>query len=142
MPFLPCLSSESRQYIGGGKVPNIMLGRLRQWWYSRKAIKNSKIQIFVSRKTTLPLEKCTVENLRTGARYDIRKASMYEKHKGLWKDNHKASAQWYRMAARALEGLASKLEHSKYETVGEMPYKKRKQEMETLLRLSSGKAYK
>lgn len=112
--------------------------KLRIWWTARKAVKNCQLQIYISRKTTLPIEKCTVENLRTGARFDERKASMYRKRKG--KGNHEASAVWYEMAADALTDLANVLDISDKEIVEELPLRKRRKHLDLLLRLASGKA--
>jgi hypothetical protein len=110
--------------------------RIYHWWNRRKVIRNSEIQVYASRKTTLPLEHCNAEQLRAAARFDRRKAALHSRkpHK-----QHKvANAAWYEIAADALEALAGKLEDG--QTVATLPYRKRKHEMEMLLRISTGKA--
>lgn len=110
--------------------------RIYHWYHRRKVVHNSEIQVFASRKTTLPLEHCNAEQLLAAARYDRRKAAMNARRTD--KQHKVANAAWYEIAADALEGLAAKLEDG--QTVATLPMRKRKREMEMLLRISTGKA--
>jgi hypothetical protein len=110
--------------------------RFTHWRNRRRVVRNSEIQVYASRKTTLPLEHCNASQLRAAARFDRRKAAMYSKRTD--KQHKVANAAWYEIAADALEALADKLEDG--QTVAALPYRKRKQEVEMLLRISTGKA--
>ena len=112
------------------------MGRLIAWWNRRKVVRNSEIQVYASRTTTFPLEQCNADNLRTAARFDRRKAAMYTR--AAHKQHKRANAEWYEIAADALESLAEKLEGG--QTVGSLPPRKRRKEVEMLLRISTGKA--
>lgn len=115
-----------------------MIKKLKLWWAKRKAVANSEMQVYVSRKTTLPLELCTPENLRTAASYDFRQAKRYKK---TGKPNHEATAEWYQMAGDALDKLADTLENTdKAEIVEDLPPKKRRETIEILKRMRTGKA--
>jgi|SRR6476646_1127524 len=113
-----------------------LVRRIYHWYRRRQVVHNSEIQVFASRKTTLPLEHCNAEQLRAAARFDRRKAAMHSKRTD--KQHKVANAAWYEIAADALEALAAKLENG--QTVATLPYRKRKREMEMLLRISTGKA--
>jgi hypothetical protein len=106
------------------------------WYRRRKVVRNSEIQVYASRKTTLPLEHCNADQLRAAARFDRRKAAMHSRDKT--KQHKVANAAWYEIAADALESLADKLEPG--QTVMMLPPRKRKKEVEMLLRISTGKA--
>lgn len=110
--------------------------RIRHWWNRRKVVRNSEVQVYASRKTTLPLEKCNAEQLRAAARFDRRKAVMHSRNPH--KQHKVANAAWYEIAADALESLAEMLEDG--QTVADLPWKKRKEQVEMLLRISTGKA--
>jgi hypothetical protein len=119
-----------------------VIKKLKLWWAKRKAVANSEMQIYVSRKTTLPLELCTVENLRTAASYDFRQAKRYRK---TGKPNHEATAEWYQMAANTLYDLAETLEEEQergkdIKVVEDLPPKKRRETIEILKRMRTGKA--
>ena len=113
-----------------------MIRRIRGWIERRKTVRNSQIQVYASRKTTLPLEHCNAEQLKAAARYDRRKAAMHSRRPD--KGHKVANAHWYEIAADALESLADKLEDG--QTVATLPPRKRKREIEMLLRISTGKA--
>jgi hypothetical protein len=99
-------------------------------------VRDSQIQVYASRTTTFPLEHCNAENLQTAANFDRRRAAKYRKE--AHKQGKRANAEWYEIAADALEALATKLKDG--QTVGSLPYRKRRREMEMILRISTGKA--
>lgn len=115
-----------------------MFSKLREHLNRRRFVRNSQIQIYASRTTTYPLEICNAENLRTAARYDRRKAAMYSK--SVNRNRKRANIEWYEIAADALESLADKLKPG--ETVGNLSPRKRRKEVEMLLRMTTGKARK
>jgi hypothetical protein len=113
-----------------------MIKRFKQWRADRKLVRNSEIQIYASRKTTLPLEKCNALQLRAGASFNRRKARVHGRR--LDRQNHVASVAWNLKAAEALEQLADKLKPG--QTVEDLPPRKRKDEVKTMLRITQGKA--
>lgn len=112
-----------------------MLARFKRWKADRKLVRNSEIQIYASRTTTFPLEHCTAENLRTAANYNDRQARKYSKRDT---PRHMASAAWNQLAARSLRELADQLKPG--QMVEELPLRKRKAAVKTMLRVTSGKA--
>lgn len=113
-----------------------MLKRFKQWRANRKLVRNSEIQIYASRKTTFPLEHCTAKDLRTAAAFNERKSRLYRKRTSSIR--HMSSAAWNELAARALRELALTLKPG--QTVGDLPIRKRKEAVNTLLRVTQGKA--
>jgi hypothetical protein len=113
-----------------------VFSRFKKWRADRKRVRNSEIQIYASRKTTFPLEHCTADNLRTAAAFNERKAAMYAKRTSSVR--HMASAAWNELAARSLRELAHTLKPG--QVVGELPVRKRREAVNTLLRIEQGKA--
>lgn len=116
-----------------------MIKRLKLWWAKRKTVDNSNIYIYASRKTTFPLEQCNAENLRTGARFNRRRARTFSRRAST-RPNHKASMEWNEISAEILEGLANRLEDG--QVFGDLPARVRRREIKKIKDIQSGKAWK
>lgn len=110
--------------------------RLKQWWADRKLVRKSELQIYASRTTTFPLEECTAKDLEVAAKFNERKAHMYGKRTS--SPRHMAAAAWNNLAARTLRELADKLKPG--QVVEDLPLRKRKSAVKTMLRISQGRA--
>jgi hypothetical protein len=110
--------------------------RIKKWLADRKLVRNSELQIYASRTTTFPLEECTAKDLRVAANFNERKARMYGKRTS--SARHMAASAWNTLAARTLRELAEKLKPG--QVVGDLPLRKRKQAVKTMLRISQGRA--
>lgn len=108
----------------------------RSWREKRKIIRKSGISVYASRKTTLPLEDCDENGLRTAADFNRRRARIYARRTDI--QRHNASREWNLLAAGCLEELANDLKPG--QTVKDLPFRKRKPAIEMMLRITKGKA--
>jgi hypothetical protein len=109
----------------------------KTWKRTKELIVNSQINLYASRKHTLPLEQCGKLQLEAAIRHNEREAGRYEKYfaRNPKKQNYQALARWHVMCQTPLHALMGMLEDD--QRVKDIPWKQRRKPVEELMRIRS-----